>query len=127
MDSGDAFLILALVIVATSFIYIYLNMESLDCYMDYSMNGVMGNIEYSFEPAGSIYGKTRIYRFVITSYDSRLEYFGMEVRNGEEILFFENMTNPEGGTLSTVLEIEESEDIEVKRFFKKKCYPETDL
>ena len=95
--------------------------------MDYSMNGVMGNIEYSFEPAGSIYGKTRIYRFVITSYDSRLEYFGMEVRNGEEILFFENMTNPEGGTLSTVLEIEESEDIEVKRFFKKKCYPETDL
>lgn len=127
MDKGDVFLILAIVIVITSFAYIYQNMESLDCYMDYNMNGVMGNIEYSFEPEGSVYGKTRIYRFLITSYDSRLEYFGMEVRNGDEILFFENMTNPEGGTISTVIETDENENITVERFFKKKCYPKVQL
>lgn len=127
MEKRDFFLILFVTILLTSFIYIYQNVESLDCYVDYTFGDMMGNIEYAFEPNGSLYGKTRIYRFSITSYSSRLEYYGMEILKDGEVVSLENMTNPEGGSISAAIQIDEDSVIEVNRFFKKKCYPEISL
>jgi hypothetical protein len=126
MKREYVFLILFLLILATSLLYIYHNLESLDCYIDYTYGDLMSDINYEFEPEGSLFGKTRIFRFLISSERNRLEYFGMEIKNEKgEILFFENMTNPEGGSLSA--SIENNEAVIVKRFFKKMCYPEVEL
>jgi hypothetical protein len=128
MKREDIFLILFLVILATSLVYIYQNLESLDCYIDYSYGDLMSDINYEFEPEGSLFGKTKIFRFLISSNRNRLEYFGMEIKDGQgEILFFENITNPEGGSLSASIEVGENETVIVKRFFKKMCYPEVEL
>jgi hypothetical protein len=128
MKREDIFLILFLVILATSLIYIYQNLESLDCYIDYSYGDLMSDINYEFEPEGSLFGKTKIFRFLISSNRNRLEYFGMEITDEDgEVLFFENITNPEGGSLSASIEVEENETVNVKRFFKKMCYPEAQL
>ena len=106
MKKEDILLILFLVILATSFIYIYQNLESLDCYIDYSYGDIMADITYEFEPEGSLFGKTKIFRFLISSNRNRLEYFGMEVTDEKgEVLFFENMTNPGGGSLSASIEL----------------------
>ena len=125
LDRGNVFLLLFLIILATSFIYIYQNIDSLDCYMDSTYGDVMGDIKYEFEPEGSSYGKTKIFRFTISSLRRRIQYYGMEVTKEDgEVLFFENFTNPEGGSISISIESEENETLTVKRFFKKICYPE---
>ncbi len=121
------FVILFLVILATSFVFIYQNTESLECYMEYSYGDIMSDIEYEFEPEGSAYGKTRIFRFIISSHRNNIEYYGMEISNDEEVLFFENLTDAEGGSISISLESEENETLIVRRFFKKACYPEMQL
>ncbi|MFH0928821.1 MAG: hypothetical protein V1818_00520 [Candidatus Aenigmatarchaeota archaeon] len=129
MDKGDIFLVLFLIILATSFIYIYQNMGSFDCYVEYSFGDVMSNIEYEFEPDGSLYGKTRIYRFIISSSRNRLEYYGMSItaKDGQE-LFFKNLTNPEGGSIITTISLNSEDDVViVERFFKKMCYEEIRL
>ena len=129
MDKGDVFLIIFLVILALGIIYFYQNMSSFDCFMDYSFSDVMSDVEYEFEPEGSLYGKTRIYRFIISSSLNRLEYYGMNISTQEgEILFFQNKTNPEGGSMITTINVPtEDEILIVNRFFKKKCYPEVRL
>jgi hypothetical protein len=128
MKRSYIFLILFLVILATSLLYIYQNLESLDCYIDYTYGDLMSDINYEFEPEGSLFGKARIFRFLISSNRNRLEYYGMEIRDEKgEVLFFENMTNPEGGSLSASIEGGENETFIVKRFFKKMCYPEVEL
>ncbi|MFH1473881.1 MAG: hypothetical protein ABIE55_03215 [Candidatus Aenigmatarchaeota archaeon] len=129
MNKRDyAFLILFLVILATSFIFIYQNRDSFDCSIEYSYGDIMGDIEYEFEPEGSAYGKTKIFRFIISSHRNRIEYFGMEVTDVYgNVLFFENLTNPDGGSISISLESDENETLTVRRFFKKTCYPEMQL
>jgi hypothetical protein len=126
MNKGDYLAIMFLAILATSLFYFYLNLESFDC----SMDQYFGNdIEYEFEPQGSLYGKTRIYRFIISSPRSRLEYYGMNItkEDGEE-LFFQNRTNPEGGSIVTTISLNNEEEVlVVDRFFKKKCYAEVRL
>ena len=126
MKKSDYLAIVFLVILTAGLFYFYQNLESFDC----SMDQYFGNdIEYEFEPEGSLYGKTRIYRFIISSSRNRLEYYGMNVTNedGEEV-FFENRTNPEGGSITTTITLNnEDEVVVVERFFKKKCYPEVRL
>ena len=86
----------------------------------------MSDINYEFEPQGSLYSKTKIFRFTILSSRNRLEYFGMKIiGENEEVLFFENRTEPEGGSI--VATINETENLTVSRFFKKKCYSEIQL
>ncbi|MBN2203285.1 MAG: hypothetical protein JW700_03830 [Candidatus Aenigmarchaeota archaeon] len=129
MNRGDVFLFLFMAILATSFLYIYQNMDSLDCYMDQGIGDVMSDIEYDYNTEGSLYGKTRIYRFIISSSRSRLEYFGMNItaQDGTE-LFFKNITNPEGGSIITTISLKsENETVFVERFFKKKCFEEMRL
>lgn len=129
MRRGDIFLLLFLVILATSFFYIYQNLESLDCSIEQSISDVMSDIEYEFEPEGSSYGKTKIFRFIISSSRNRLEYFGMKVSREEgEVLFFDNRTNQEGGSILATLSLSnENETLVIDRFFKKRCYPEIHL
>lgn len=129
MNKGDYLAIIFLAILAIGLIYFYQHIESFDCYIDYSFGNVMSDIDYEFEPEGSLYGKTRIYRFIISSSGNRLEYYGMNItkEDGEE-LFFQNRTNPEGGSLITTINLDsEDEIIIVERFFKKKCYAEVRL
>lgn len=121
-------MLLFLIILATSFVFIYQNLESLECYMEYSYGDIMSDIEYEFEPEGSVYGKTKIFRFIISSSKSTIEYYGMEITDREgETLYFENLTDSEGGSISFSLEADENETLSVRRFFKKKCYPEIEL
>jgi hypothetical protein len=128
MKRDYAFLTLFVVILITSFIFIYQNSESLDCSMERSFGDVMSDISYEFEPNGSSYGNTKILRFFISSYRGRIEYYGMEVTDKDgKVLYFENLTNHEGGSLSASFELEENESVNVKRFFKKKCFPEVVL
>jgi hypothetical protein len=126
MNKGDYLAVVFVIILAASLIYFYQNLESFDC----SMDQYFGNdIEYEFEPEGSLYGKTRIYRFIISSPRNRLEYYGMNItrQNGEN-MFFQNRTNPEGGSLITTISLNNEEEVLiVDRFFKKKCYPEVRL
>ena len=125
MNRDYAFLALFLVILITSFIFIYLNSESLDCSMEQSFGDVMSDINYEFEPEGSSYGDAKIIRLFINSYRGRIEYYGMEITDDRgEVLFFENLTNPEGGSITASLKLGEDETVNVKRFFKKKCFPE---
>jgi len=129
MNRGDFLLITFIIILAASLFYFYQNLEAFDCYMDYALGNVMSDVEYEFEPEGSLYGKTRIYRFIISSPRSRLEYYGMNItnENGME-MFFQNRTNPEGGSIITTITLSnENENITVNRFFKKKCYAEVRL
>jgi hypothetical protein len=129
MNKGDYLAIVFLAILAVSLFYFYLNLESFDCYIDSTFGNVMNDVEYEFEPQGSLYGKTRIYRFIISSPRSRLEYYGMNITNEDgETMFFENRTNPEGGSLVTTITLSnENENVTVERFFKKKCYEEVRL
>jgi len=129
MNRGDILLIIFLIILALGIIYFYQNISSFDCFMDYTFSDVMSDIEYEFEPEGSLYGKTRIYRFIISSSLSRLEYYGMNISTQEgEVIFFQNKTNPEGGSIITTINVPREDDtLIVKRFFKKKCYPEVQL
>ena len=127
MDKENYFIILFSVILATSLIYFYQNLDSFNCFVENSTKDVMSDIKYEFEPEGSLYGKTKIYRFVISSSKKSLEYYGMEIKNGNQTLFLQTGTEPEGGSLVSTLTINESDQITVKRFFKKKCYSEAVL
>jgi hypothetical protein len=127
MEKENYFIILFSVILVTSLIYFYSNIGDFECYVLNSTSDVMGDITYDFEPQGSLYGKTRIYRFIIASTLKNLEYYGMEIKNGNETLFFQVGKEPEGGSIVTSLMINETDKITVNRFFKKKCYPQVVL
>jgi hypothetical protein len=125
MKREDFLIIIFAVILITSLIYLYQNLSSFECSMESSFSNVMSDINYEFEPEGSLYSKTKVFRFNILSSRNRLEYFGMIITKGEEILFFENRTEPEGGSIVATINL--NENVTANRFFKKKCYPEVKL
>jgi len=129
MKKGDILVLIFLVILIIGLIYFYQNLSSFDCFIENSFKTLMIDINYEFEPQGSLYGKTRVFRFIISSPRNRLEYFGMKIsKESGEILFFENRTEPEGGSIITTLKLaNETEKLIANRFFKKKCYPEIRL
>jgi hypothetical protein len=125
MKREDFLIIIFAVILITSLTYLYQNLSSFECSMESSFSNVMSDISYEFEPEGSLYSKTKVFRFNILSSRNRLEYFGMIITKGEEILFFENRTEPEGGSIVATINL--NENVTANRFFKKKCYPEVKL
>jgi hypothetical protein len=127
MQRDDYFIILFSIIVLTSVSYLFLNLGSFECYMMSLSNNQLGDIKYEFEPQGSLYGKTKIYRFDITSTSKTLEYFGMNVTLTNETIFSEMQNSPAGGSIVATVMINESDAVVVDRFFKKKCYPEMRL
>jgi hypothetical protein len=128
MEKGDLLIIIFLAILITSLIYLYKNLSSFECYMETLTSNAMSDINYEFEPQGSLYGKTKIFRFNIFSSKKGIEYYGMNITNETGgTLFFENMTEPEGGSIIATLTFNESEKFNVDRFFKKKCFNEIHL
>jgi hypothetical protein len=127
MEKEDYFIILFSAILITGLYYFYQNLGSFECFMENTTRDVMSDIKYEFEPNGSLYGKTKIYRFNIVSSRKNLEYYGMKITNGDEVLFFEAGTTPEGGSIVATLIINETDVINVDRFFKKKCFSEVRL
>lgn len=127
MQKEDYFIILFSAILITGLYYFYQNLGSFECFMENTTRDVMSDIKYEFEPNGSLYGKAKIYRFNIISSGKSLEYYGMKITNGDEVLFFEAETNPEGGSIVATLVINETDVINVDRFFKKKCFSEVRL
>jgi hypothetical protein len=127
MQKEDYFIILFSAILITGLYYFYQNLGSFECFMQNTTRDVMSDIKYEFEPNGSLYGKTKIYRFNIISSGKNLEYYGMKITNGDDVLFFQAGTNPEGGSIVATLVINETDVINVDRFFKKKCYSEVRL
>jgi len=126
MEKEDFLVIIFLGILIIGLIYLYQNLNSFECFMENSLSTPMSDINYEFEPQGSLYSKTKIFRFTISSSRNRLEYFGMKIiGENEEVLFFENRTEPEGGSI--IATINETENLTVNRFFKKKCYSEIQL
>jgi len=127
MEKEDYFIILFAVILITSLLYFYQNIDSFECFMENTTKDVMADIKYEFEPNGSLYGKTKIFRFNIVSSRNNLEYYGMRITNGDEVIFFKFETAPEGGSIMATLLINETDSINVERFFKKKCFSEVRL
>jgi len=127
MEKEDYFIILFAVILITSLLYFYVNIGSFECFMENTTKDVMADIKYDFEPNGSLYGKTKIFRFNIVSSRNNLEYYGMRITKGDEVLFFKFETDPAGGSIVATLLINETDSINVERFFKKKCFPEVRL
>jgi hypothetical protein len=128
MERGDILTIVFLIILTVSLAYLYQNLGSFECYMESFFRNPMDDISYEFEPEGSLYSKTKIFRFIILSSNKKIEYFGMNITNeGGETLFFENRTEPEGGSIIFTLNLEDAGNVNVKRFFKKKCFPEIHL
>jgi len=127
MEKEDYFIILFAVILITSLLYFYENIESFECFMENTTKDVMTDIKYDFEPNGSLYGKTKIFRFNIFSSRNNLEYYGMKITKGDEVVFFKFETAPGGGSIVATLLINETDVINVERFFKKKCFSEVRL
>jgi hypothetical protein len=128
MEKDNYFIILFSVILVTSLIYFYSNIDSFECFVINSTKDSMSDITYDFEPQGSLYGQTRIYRFVISSTGNDIEYYGMKIVDSKGNVLFSNIKNqPDGGSLMTSLRINQSENITVDRFFKRKCFPEKRL
>lgn len=126
MKREDFLIIMFLMILIFGLVYFYQNLSYFECSMESSFSTAMSDVNYEFEPQGSSYSKTKVFRFIISSSRNRLEYFGMKIsKENGEILFFENRTEPEGGSL--IATINETEKIVVNRFFKKRCYPEIRL
>jgi hypothetical protein len=126
MEREDILVIIFLIILIFGIIYLYKNLNSFECSMENLFSNAMSDINYEFEPQGSSYSKTKVFRFTISSSKNRLEYFGLKIsKENGDVLFFENRTEPEGGAIVTTLN--ETEKIIVSRFFKKKCYPEVKL
>jgi len=125
MEKESILTVIFLVVLITALLYLYQNLSSFECSMENMFSTAMADISYEFEPQGSLYSKTKILRFTISSSRSRIEYFGMRITRDNETLFFENRTEPEGGSI--VATINETENIKVNRFFKKECYPEIQL
>ena len=128
MQKEDYFIFLFIAILAIGLIYFYQNIESFNCFVENSTQNVMSDIKYEFEPEGSLYGKVKIYRFNILSSKKDLEYYGMKITNGNgDVLFSDIETSPEGGSIVATLLVNETDVINVNRFFKKKCYAEVKL
>ena len=128
MEKGDLLIIIFLIILISSLLYLYENLSSFECYMKTSTSNALTDIDYEFEPQGSLYGKTKIFRFNIFSSKKELEYYGMNITNETGgILFFENRTEPEGGSIIATLTFDENQKINVNRFFKKDCFSEIHL
>ena len=128
MERGDILIVIFLLILIFGLFFFYQNSSSLECSTESMFSNVMSDVNYAFEPQGSIYSKTRIFRFDISSSRNRLEYFGMSIiREDGETLFFENRTDPGGGSIVATLNLSETEEIAVNRFFKKRCYSEVRL
>jgi hypothetical protein len=128
MEKGDLLIIIFLAILITSLIYLYQNLASFECSMETSTSTAMSDINYEFEPEGTLYSKTMIFRFNILSSKNKIEYYGMNITNDAgKTLFFENRTEPEGGSIVATLNLNESEKFNVDRFFKKKCFSEIHL
>jgi len=130
MEREDITIIIFLIILVIGIFYLIQNLSSFECSMEdmFSTKDVMTDISYEFEPEGSLYSKTKVFRFAIYSSKSKLEYFGMEVSNENgETLFFDNRTQKEGGSIVATLSLNETEKLTVRRFFKKECYPEVRL
>ena len=127
MEKEDYFIILFSAILITGLFYFYQNLGSFECFVENTTKDVMSDIKYEFEPNGSLYGKAKIYRFNILSSGKKLEYYGMKITKGSEVLFFEVGTSPEGGSIVATLVINETDEIIVDRFFKKKCFSEVRL
>jgi hypothetical protein len=128
MEKGDLLIIIFLAILITSLIYLYQNLASFECSIETSTSTAMSDINYEFEPEGTLYSKTMIFRFNILSSKNKIEYYGMNITNDAgKTLFFENRTEPEGGSIVATLNLNESEKFNVDRFFKKKCFSEIHL
>lgn len=127
MQREDITIIVFAIILIIGITYLVQNLSSFECSMESSFTNVMSDISYEFEPQGTLYSKTKVFRFNILSSRERLEYFGMIITKNGETLFFENRTSPEGGSIIATISLNESEDITVNRFFKKKCYAEVKL
>lgn len=127
MKKEDVTIIIFAIILIFGITYLIQNLSSFECSMESSFTNVMSDISYEFEPQGTLYSKTKVFRFNILSSRERLEYFGMIITKNRETLFFENRTSPEGGSLIATINLNESESIDVNRFFKKKCYAEVRL
>ena len=102
-------------------------MSSFECSMETSIGSAKSDVNYEFEPEGSLYSKTKIFRFYVLSSNNKLDYYGMKISRGEETLFFENRTEPEGGSIVATLTLNETDKVTVNRFFKKKCFAEVQL
>ena len=128
MLKEDIFIVLAAIILISGMSYFYQNIDSFNCFVENSTQSVLSDIKYEFEPNGTMYGKVKVYRFNIVSSGSDLEYYGMRVTNANgDVLFFDSQSNPEGGLLSALLTVNETDVIKVDRFFKRKCYSEIAL
>jgi hypothetical protein len=128
MEKEDVLVIIFLIILIAGLVYLYQNLGSFECSVENSFSTAMNDINYEFEPEGSLYSKTKIFRFTISSSRKRLEYFGMKItKENGEVLFFENRTEPEGSSIVATINLNETEKITVNRFFKKKCYSEIQL
>jgi hypothetical protein len=128
MERENYFIILFSIILVTSLIYFYSNIGSFECYVVNSTKDVMSDIKYEFEPQGSLYGQTRIYRFIISSSAKNMEYYGMKITDSKgDVLFSQIGEEPDGGSMVASLIINQSENITVERFFKKKCFVEIRL
>ncbi|MFH1229236.1 MAG: hypothetical protein V1678_02310 [Candidatus Aenigmatarchaeota archaeon] len=125
MEKENYFIILFSAILVSSLFYFYSNMSSFECYVINSTKDVMSDIKYDFEPEGSLYGQTRIYRFIISSTAKNIEYYGMNITDAEgNVLFSQLGSEPDGGSIVYSMRINETKEITTKRFFKKKCFPE---
>ena len=128
MEKSDVLILIFLLILIFALYYLYQNLSSFECSFESTFSNVMSDVNYAFEPEGSVYSKTKIFRFTISSSRNRLEYFGMIITKENGInLFFENRTEPGGGSIVATLSLDEAEGIIVNRFFKKECYPEIKL
>ena len=128
MNRENVLIIMFSIILASGLFYLYQNLSSFECFMESSFSTAMSDISYEFEPQGSSYSKTRVFRFTITSSKNKLEYFGMKISNETgNVLFFEKRTEPEGGSIMATVTMDENQGVIVNRFFKKKCYSEIQL
>ena len=127
MKREDIFIVIFLMMLIIGLCYLYQNRSSFECFMENAIS-TGSDVSYEFEPEGSVYSKTKVFRFNVFSSRKSLEYFGMKISNENgEVLFFENRTEPEGGSIVSTLTLNESENFIVNRFFKRKCYPEVRL
>ena len=105
MEKSDILIIIFLLILVVGLLFLYLNLSSFECSMESMFSDVMSDVSYSFEPEGSVYSKTKIFRFAITSSRNRFEYFGMSITKDGISLFFDNRTEPGGGSIVATLSL----------------------
>ena len=124
MERGDVLAVVSVIVLIAGLFYFYQNLSSFQCSFEKSFSTVTSDISYEFEPQGSLYSETMVFRFTITSSKSRLEYFGMRVIKNGNVIFFENRTEPDGGSILSTVSVNSTDNVTAERFFKKMCYPE---